>query len=96
MSQSKAQKKYQELAQKQQMFQQQLQAEQQKIASEFQTEIDSLIVKVKDFVNDYGKSKGYNFILGTSENAATVIYGEEKNDLTEEITKALNEKYKSK
>ncbi|GAA4942020.1 OmpH family outer membrane protein [Algibacter agarivorans] len=82
------------LQQKQQQLQQQMQIEQQQLTQAFQTEIDSVIVKVKDFVKDYGKANGYNFILGTSDAAATVMYGEEQNDLTQVILDALNAEYK--
>lgn len=83
------------LQQKQMQLQQQMQFEQQQIAQSFQTEIDSLIVKVKDFVKDYGKKNGYTYILGTSEAASTVMYGPEENDLTETILDALNAEDKS-
>ena len=78
------------LQQKQQMLQQQMQMEQQQLQGEFQTEIDSVIVKVKDFVKDYGKTNGYTYILGTSDAAATVMYGSDENDLTQTILDLLN------
>lgn len=97
-AQRASQKKQQELMgglqQKQQQLQQQMQAEQQQLTQEFQTEIDSAIVKVKDFVKEYGKKNGYNYILGTSDAAATVLYGEEQHDLTQTILEALNADYK--
>ncbi|MFV9551862.1 OmpH family outer membrane protein [Algibacter sp. PT7-4] len=82
------------LQQKQQQLQQQMQIEQQQLTQAFQTEIDSVIGNVKAFVKDYGKSNGYNFILGTSDAAATVMYGTEQSDLTKTILEALNAKYK--
>ncbi|WP_298550511.1 OmpH family outer membrane protein [uncultured Algibacter sp.] len=82
------------LQQKQQQLQQQMQIEQQQITQEFQSEIDSVIVNVKDFVKDYGKTNGYNYILGTSDAAATVMYGGEQSDLTQTILEALNAGYK--
>ena len=97
-AQKASQKKQQELMgglqQKQQQLQQQMQFEQQQITQAFQTEIDSVIVKVKDFVKDYGKKNGYTYILGTSDAAATVLYGTDENDLTQTIVDALNEAYK--
>ena len=93
MSQRKAQEKYQELGQKQQLIQQQVQFEQQQLQQEFQKEIDSIISKVKDFVKDYGKTNGYAYILGKND-AGSVMYGNEANDLTAEVTKALNATYK--
>ena len=82
------------LQQKQQMLQQQMQLEQQQLTKEFQSEIDSVIVRVKDFVKEYGKTNGYTYILGTSDAAATVMYGADENDLTKTILEALNAKYK--
>ncbi len=97
-AQKASQKKQQELMgglqQKQQQLQQQMQFEQQQLTQKFQTEIDSVIVKVKDFVKDYGKKNGYTYILGTSDAAATVLYGTDENDLTQTIVDALNEAYK--
>ena len=96
MSQKKAQEKYQELGQKQQLLQQQMQFEQQQITQAFQAEIDSTIIKVKDFVKDYGAKNGYDFILGTSESAPSVLYGKDQSDLTKIITEAINADYKNK
>lgn len=93
-SQRKAQELMGGLQQKQQLLQQQMQVEQQQLTQGFQTDIDSVIVKVKDFVKDYGKTNGYTYILGTSEAAASVLYGTDENDLTQTILDALNADYK--
>ncbi|MDX1278687.1 OmpH family outer membrane protein [Oceanihabitans sediminis] len=93
MAQKKAEEKYQELIQKQQGLQRQIQMQQQVMQNEFQTEIDSVLVKVKDFVADYGKKHGYTYILGKNE-AGSVLYGSEANDITEPVTEALNASYK--
>ena len=92
MSQSAIQTLSQELQQKEQVLSQRVQFEQQQIAQESQTLNDSIINRVKAFVQDYGKSNNYNFILGSNE-AGSVLYGEETSDLTQEILKALNENY---
>ena len=94
MSQSKLQKLSQEIQQKEQLLGQKIQFEQQQIQQEFQTEIDSVIAKVKSFIKDYGKNNGYTYILGTSDAAATVLYGTEENDLTQTVLDALNDTYK--
>lgn len=96
MSQSKQQEQYQILGQKQKMLQQQIQFEQQQMQQGYQTEIDSVIVKVKSFVKEYGKNNGYAYILGTSDNAASVLYGKEENDLSQFMIDALNANYKKK
>ena len=92
MSQSNIQKLSQELQQKEQVLSQRVQFEQQQIAQESQTLNDSLITKVKNFVRAYGESNNYTYILGSNE-AGSVMYGEESSDLTQEILKALNESY---
>lgn len=92
--QAKAQELMGGLQQKQQLIQQQMQMEQQQLQQEFQTEIDSVISKVKKHVKDYGKKNGYTYILGTSDAAATVMYGQDTNDLTKTVLDALNKEYK--
>lgn len=92
--QAKAQELMGGLQQKQQVLQQQMQFEQQQMQQAFQTEVDSVISKVKKHVNKYGKSNGYTYILGTSDAAATVMYGAEENDLTKTILEDLNKEYK--
>ena len=96
MSQKKAQERYQELGQQRQIIDQQRQNEANQLAQSFQNEIDTLIVKVKDYVKEYGEKNGYTFILGTSDGAASVLYGKEENNLTQTILNALNEEYKNK
>jgi outer membrane protein len=77
---------------------QQLQYAQQSIAQQLQqesgVEIDSVVSNVKKFIKSYGKEKGYAYIYGTGD-AASILYAEEKYDITKEIIKLLNDKYKS-
>lgn len=94
MSTKKKEELRQQLGQKQQRLQQQLQFEEQKISKEYQTEIDTLINKVKSLVSDYGKNNGYTYILGTSENNASVMYGKDNLDITEAVSKSINASYK--
>jgi len=94
MPQNKQQEQYQILGQKQKMLQQQIQFEQQQMQQGYQSEIDSVIVKIKKFVNEYGKNNGFTYILGTSDNAASVLYGKEENDLSQIIVDELNSNYK--
>lgn len=93
MAKNDAQQQYQVLGQKQQMLQQQFQIEEQAIQKESQTEIDTLIKEVRKFVKDYGKKNGFTYILGSNE-AGSVMYGEDSKDLTKEILAELNKTYK--
>jgi len=81
------QRREQQLAQAQQGLQMQLQQESGK-------EMDSLVKGVKKFIKDYGKQKGYDYIYGTGD-AASVLYAKDSYDITKEMIKLLNEKYKS-
>ena len=93
-SQKKAQELMNGLQQKQTYLQQQMQFEQQQLAQKVQAESDSLVIKIKDFIKDYGTKNQYTFILGTSEGASSVIYGKDETDLTQTILDALNAEYK--
>lgn len=93
MTQADLQKLSQELQQKEQILSQRVQFEQKQISDESQAKTDSLIKKVKKFIQDYGKANGYSYILGSNE-AGSVMYGKDENDLTQPILDALNKSYK--
>lgn len=95
LSQAKMQERYQELGQKRQVLEQRFQMEQQSMTEAFNTEMDSVVSKVKSFVSNYGKTNGYTFILGKNE-AGSVMYGMESENITDNIITAINEDYKSK
>ena len=92
MSQKKAQEEYAILQQRGQFIGQQLQQEEQQMQALGQTEMDSLVNKVKNEIENYGKANGYAYILGKGE-GGSVLYGNEARDLTQEILKILNENY---
>lgn len=81
------QKREQQLGYAQQQLSQQLQQESGK-------EMDSLVSGVKKFIKAYGKEKGYSYIFGTGD-VASVLYAEDQYDITKDLIKALNEKYKA-
>ncbi|MFD0964645.1 OmpH family outer membrane protein [Pseudofulvibacter geojedonensis] len=92
LAKAKAQEMYQSLGQKQQFLQQQLQMEEQGISKNFQTKIDSLLSKVDSSIEDYGKANGYSYIFGKNK-AGSVLYGSDKNDITEAVIEKLNKEY---
>lgn len=94
MSQKAAQEEYSVLQQRGQLIGQQLQQQEQLLQQEGQTEMDSLVSKVKTAIADYGKANGYTFIFGGGE-GGSVLYGDEAKDLTEEVLKILNEGYEN-
>ena len=89
-----AQQKGAELQKREQQLTYAQQAMLQQLQQESGVEMDSLVKGVKKFIKDYGKEKGYAYIYGTGE-AATVLYAEDKYDITKEIVKLLNDKYKA-
>jgi outer membrane protein len=89
-----AQQKGAELQKREQQLQYAQQAMLQQLQQESGVEMDTLVSSVKKFIKSYGKEKGYAYIYGTGEQA-TVLYAEDKYDITKEIIKLLNDKYKS-
>lgn len=90
-----AQQKGAELQQREQKLAQAQQELSQQLQQEGSQQLDSLVVKAKKLIKTYGKEKGYNFILGTGDTNPSVLYGEPKNDITKDMIKLLNDKYKS-
>jgi outer membrane protein len=88
-----AQKRGNELQKKEQQLTYAQQAIQQQLQEESGKEMDLLKSNLKKFIKEYGKKNAYSYIYGTGE-VATVLYAEDKLDITKEITKLLNEKYK--
>jgi outer membrane protein len=89
-----AQQKGAELQKREQQLSYAQQALSQQLQQEGGAEMDSLVTGVKKFIKAYGKEKGYAYIYGTGE-PASILYAEEKFDITKEIVKLLNEKYKA-
>lgn len=87
-----AQQKGAELQKRQQELEYAAQSIAQQLRSEHGAEMDTLAKNVKKFVKEYGKEKGYSYIYGTGD-ANTILYAEEKYDITKEIVKLLNDKY---
>lgn len=89
-----AQQKGAELQQRQQQLQYATQTLAQQLQGGHATEMDTIVKSVKQFIKDYGKEKGYDYVYGTGD-AATVLYAKESYDITNEVVKLLNDKYAS-
>jgi outer membrane protein len=81
------QKREQELSYAQEAMLRQLQ-------QESGVELDSVIKAYKNTIKEYGKEKGYDYIYGTGE-TATVLYAKDSYDVTKDIIKIVNDKYKA-
>ncbi len=80
----------------QQQINQRQQAVQQEVQTEGQKNLESLSKEINNFVKNYAKEKGYNFVLGTTATNGTVMYGEEKADITDDVLVQLNKSFKAK
>jgi outer membrane protein len=89
-----AQQKYSELQQREQQLQYAQQGMLQQLQGESGVEMDSLVTKYKKVFKDFGKEKGFDYIYGTGE-AASVLYAKDQYDITKEVVKLINSKYKS-
>lgn len=85
--------KEQALMQEQQMIQQRQQMAQQQMQTEGQKKMEKINKEIDTFIEEYAKSNGISFILGTSSQTKSVLYGEEKLNITEDIVTALNGNY---
>ncbi len=90
-----AQQKGAELQRREQQLAQAQQALSQQLQQEGGTEMDSLVTNVKKTIKAYGKEKGYTYIYGTGDSNASILYAEDKLDITKEMIKLLNDKYKA-
>ena len=88
-----AQQKGAELQEAQQRISYADQALGRQIQEESGVELDSLIIRYKKIIKGYGKEKGYDYIYGTGE-PASILYAKDSYDLTKEIIKMVNDKYK--
>jgi outer membrane protein len=90
-----AQQKGAELQRREQQLGQAQQALSQQLQQEGGVEMDSLVAGVKKTIKAYGKEKGFTYIYGTGDSNASILYAEDKLDITKEIIKLLNDKYKA-
>ena len=89
-----AQQKGRELQEKEQQIAYKRQTIIQSLQEDNGKEMDSLVSKVKRTIKDFGKEKGYDYIFGTGD-AASVLFAKDGFDITEQMIKLLNEKYKN-
>jgi outer membrane protein len=89
-----AQQKGAELQQREQELTYAQQAMLQQLQSESGVEMDSLVSSYRKVIKEYGKDKGYDYIYGTGD-VASVLYAKDSYDITKEIIKVVNEKYKA-
>jgi len=89
-----AQQKYGELQQREQQLQYAQQSVIQQLQGQHGAEMDTIVAKYKKVFKEYGKKNGYDYVFGTGE-SANVLYAKDQYDITKEIIKIVNDKYKS-
>jgi outer membrane protein len=89
-----AQQKGAELQEREQQLSYAQQAMLRQLQEESGVEMDTLVKSYKKVIKDYGKEKGYDYIYGTGD-AQSVLYAKDSYDLTKDVIKMVNEKYKS-
>ncbi len=94
MSAQKRTETEQALQQEQQLLQASQQQAGQALQLENQTLSEALTKKVDSFVADYAKTKGIQLVIGTAGNG-TVMYGDDKLDITGDILEILNKNHSS-
>ena len=88
------QQEEQNLMQQQELLKQSQQQAQMNVQKDGQDKMTEINENIEDFVADYAKNNGYTYILGTSSQTKTVLYGDTKSDITDVILEALNDSYK--
>ena len=90
-----AQQKGAELSQREQQLNYAQQAMLQQLQQESGAEIDSLVLNYRKMLKEYGKEKGYDYIYGSGDASPSILYAKDSYDITKEVIKMVNEKYKS-
>lgn len=65
-----------------------------KMKEEDQKMTEGVLNQINSFVEEYGRSKGYEIILGTTI-SGSILYGDEAIDITDEVLKAINKNYQT-
>jgi outer membrane protein len=84
--------KEQLLGNKQQQINQYQEAIQLKSKEEEQKTLQTPLNEINDYLKEYGKKRGFTYILGAT-GAGNIVYANEARNITEEVLKGLNELY---
>lgn len=88
-----AQQKGAELQQREQQINYAQQSILQQLQQESGAEMDTLVKGYKKLIKEYGKDKNFDYIYGTGE-VATILYAKDSYEITKDIVKIVNDKYK--
>jgi len=77
---------------KEQQFLQYRQAIQQKAQAEEARVNQEILAEINTYIKQYGKEKGYDLILGATDNG-NIVYAAEGKDITDDVLAGLNQQY---
>ena len=84
------------LIQQQQQVDGKKQALTQKLSEKSYKFMDDIQKKLKEFLNDYNKTKNYMYILTTGTGLDYMVYKDSALNITDDVIKGMNEKMKQK
>lgn len=79
-------------AAKEQQLGQYREAIQQRAQQENQRLTQAVLAEINAYLKQYGKEKGYTFILGATE-SGNIVYAADGTDITDDVLKGLNAQY---
>ena len=91
ITQQEAEKFQGELLQQQQQIDQRKQGFTQKLSEKSYKFMDDIQKKLKDFLNEYNKSKNYQYILTTGTGLDYMLYKDSTFNITQDVIKGMNE-----
>jgi outer membrane protein len=92
ITQPEAEAFQEKLIQQQQQVEADKQARSQKLAEKGAKIMEDMQAKLKDFLTDYNKNKGYTYILATGTGLDYMFYKDSTLNITSDIVKGLNDK----
>lgn len=95
MSQQQMMETEQNLMRRQQEIGQYRDKETERLMNEERKMTEQLNKSIKEYLRRYSQQHGYDYILGYS-NTGGVLYANERNDITSDVLRGLNEEYKAK
>jgi len=92
MTKKERQLKEELLRNKQQQLGNYQQAIQEKAMKEEQIATQSVVNQVNDYIKEYGKTHGYDFIYGAN-GTGNIVYANDAYDITQDVLEGLNKEY---
>lgn len=96
MTQAEVNSKQQELMQMEKTYNSKEQMMNNEMQDESMKKMLDVRQKISDYLKEYNTSKGYAFIVGNNSESLAFYYKDSAYDITTDVIKGLNEKYKKK